>query len=775
MRRTFTVGALLVAGVGAWLTVRGDAHAVVGAPLSDPDTIVASDLAAANAGRLTGRRVWIRGDLVRLGLQEIDEDFGVADATGIAPLDIDPDLLDDPRFLDQLMHAHHVDVSGVVELETRDESDFAGPRIAVSRPEEIVLHAPPPYQTIAQVLAALALALLITYLVTRQRSSERRAAEIAVFTAELKRREEILAAVSYGAEQFLRSESWEDSLPATLRRIGRAAAVTRVSVYAIGRTEAGPSVASLGEWIEESIAAAMGAEARSNLDLAQLHLPRWIQCFLRNEVVMGSTPELPEDERRYLESRRVRSIIAIPIQVAGELGGLLLLTDHVNCRPWPGAERDALLIAAGMIGAAMERRRTEAALAEAEDRFRQMAEHIREVFFMTDAQTFEVLYLSPAYEEVWGRTREETIADPMAFTEAILPEDRHLMFADVKRSATGQGPSDRQFEYRIRRPDGAIRWIRNRSFQIFDVDGRPHRVVGVCTDITEQKQLEEELRRANRIEAMGHLAAGIAHEINTPIQYIGGNLEFLDSSFGDLRVALEAYRTLLAEATEGPVPPARLAEITAVVEGTDIGFIVEEAPRASAQALDGVQRVSEIVRAMKEFSHPGSGNRVLTDLNRAILSTTTVARNEWKYLAELVTHLDPELPLVPCLAGELNQAILNLVVNAAHAIADRQQTEGHTEPGVITMSTATRDDAVEIRIADTGSGIAEEIRPRIFDPFFTTKEVGRGTGQGLTFVHSIIVEQHGGTVTFESEMGVGTTFVIRLPLVTELSDVSEAA
>lgn len=624
-------------------------------------------------------------------------------------------------------------------------------------------------------LGALVVVLLVILLITRRRDARRRAAESAAFTRELNRREAILHAVGYGAERFLRDSSWEGSLPEALERLGRAAEVTRASVYRIRRTSGIPSVAAAAEWIDPSISSAMGAAAASNVDLGQTQLPRWKECFLRNEVVTGSLSTLPEDERLYLQSRGLRSVIAIPIPVAGSLGGLLLLTDHLEDRDWPATEREALLIAARMVGAAMERRLAEEKLAEAEDRFFQMAERIREVFFMTDARTYEVLYLSPAYEEVWGRTREETMANPLAFTESILPEDRHLMLGDVEKSATGRGSSERQFEYRIRRPDGVIRWIRNRSFQILDADGNPDRVAGVCSDITEQKQLEEELRRANRIEAMGHLAAGIAHEINTPIQYIGGNLEFIDSSFSDLRIALDAYRTLLSEATTGPVAPQRIAEITAVVETTDIDFIFEEAPRASSQALDGVRRVSEIVRAMKEFSHPGTGERVLTDLNRAIQSTSTVARSEWKYVAELVTDLDPDLPMISCLAGEVNQAILNLVVNAAHAVADRQTAEGHHELGEITIATRLAGDCVEIRVSDTGTGIPEEVRPRIFDPFFTTKEVGRGTGQGLTFVHSTVVDQHKGTVAFETESGVGTTFIVRLPCGPSASVLSEAA
>jgi signal transduction histidine kinase len=189
----------------------------------------------------------------------------------------------------------------------------------------------------------------------------------------------------------------------------------------------------------------------------------------------------------------------------------------------------------------------------------------------------------------------------------------------------------------------------------------------------------------------------------------------------------------------------------------------EEIPKALKQSLDGANRVSNIVRAMKDFSHPGTEEKKPIDLNRAIESTAIVARNEWKYVADMVTDLDPALPLVPCQAGEFNQVILNLLINGAHTINDViSQMEG--DKGKITISTRVEGEWVEVRIADTGTGISEAVRDKIFDPFFTTKEVGKGTGQGLAIAHDIIVNKHGGTLTFETELGKGTTFVIKLPL-----------
>ncbi|MBU0595079.1 histidine kinase, partial [Candidatus Bipolaricaulota bacterium] len=210
-----------------------------------------------------------------------------------------------------------------------------------------------------------------------------------------------------------------------------------------------------------------------------------------------------------------------------------------------------------------------------------------------------------------------------------------------------------------------------------------------------------------------------------------------------------------------------------ILDELDLDFLKEEIPKAIAQSLEGVGRVAEIVRSMKEFSHPGGTEKQATDLNRAIEATITVARNEWKYVAEMAMDLDPDLPPVPCLAGDFNQVILNLIINAAHAIGD-VVGENSGEKGTVTITTRQNGDWAEIRISDTGTGIPEENRSKIFDHFFTTKELGKGTGQGLAIAHAVITEKHSGTITVESEVGKGTTFIIRLPIEPESTQAEEA-
>jgi signal transduction histidine kinase len=217
-----------------------------------------------------------------------------------------------------------------------------------------------------------------------------------------------------------------------------------------------------------------------------------------------------------------------------------------------------------------------------------------------------------------------------------------------------------------------------------------------------------------------------------------------------------------------------MAEVQATLSKADVNYLREEIPTAIAQALEGVERVSKIVCAMKEFSHPDTGEKTPTDLKQSIESTITVARNEWRYVAAMVTEFDSELPAVPCYPGDFNQVILNIIVNAAHAIADTPAVKSGSK-GIITVTTRRVEEWAEIRIADTGTGIPESAKARIFDPFFTTKKVGRGTGQGLFIAHSVVVEKHGGTIGFETEMGRGTTLVIRLPLRTSAQTVPQAA
>ncbi len=340
------------------------------------------------------------------------------------------------------------------------------------------------------------------------------------------------------------------------------------------------------------------------------------------------------------------------------------------------------------------------------------------------------------------------------FTRIPVTWNWEIIQTHLDRCRQGCAPV-RIDEIRYTRPDGKERFL-TLTINPVRTSGEQHEgFLLLGTDITEKKIIESQLSQAQKLEAIGQLAAGIAHEINTPIQYIGDNTRFLQDAFSDFQSLVEGCKQ---------VPAEKLAEqFHRLCRERDVDYLLKEVPQAIFQTLEGVERVARIVRAMKEFSHPGFDEKKPTDINKALENTVVVARNEWKYYAELVTDFDPDLPPVPCLPGEINQVFLNLIVNAAHAVADVVgRDESHK--GRITVKTRRKGDFVEIQISDTGTGIPKEVRQKVFDPFFTTKEVGKGTGQGLAIARSVVVDKHGGSITFETETGKGTTFVVLLPL-----------
>jgi PAS domain S-box-containing protein len=291
--------------------------------------------------------------------------------------------------------------------------------------------------------------------------------------------------------------------------------------------------------------------------------------------------------------------------------------------------------------------------------------------------------------------------------------------------------------------------------------GEETKSIAVFLDISERRQMEIQLRNAQKLEAVGQLAAGIAHEINTPIQYIGDNVQFLEDVFKTIQSMIGNYQSAIKQLAEMPQGGKIAAEIKAMEERADIDYIQKNTAPAFQGALDGISKVTTIVRAMKEFAHPDGQEKVFVDINRALEATLTIARNEYKYVAEVETDLR-EIPEVLCHASEINQAFLNIIINASHAIGEVVEKTGGK--GLIKVSTEKDGPYVRIEITDTGAGIPEEIRERVYDPFFTTKAVGKGTGQGLAIARSIVVDKHHGRLTFTSEVGKGTFFFIMLPI-----------
>jgi PAS domain S-box-containing protein len=335
------------------------------------------------------------------------------------------------------------------------------------------------------------------------------------------------------------------------------------------------------------------------------------------------------------------------------------------------------------------------------------------------------------------------------------------------------------------RADGRVTWVTTSKFPLRDGENEIVGTFGISRDITERKLAEAERREleaqrhlAQRMESIGGLAAGIAHEVNTPTQFVTDNMHFLRRSFGQLSDLLQACAALQTAAAQHPELRERAAEVARLKEEIELDYLWAEIPQTLTQSLEGLGRIARIVGSLKEFSHPNNARSTTADLNHVIETAVNVTRHEWKYVAEVVYDLAPDLPTVPCVVDEFNQVMLNLIVNATHAIADALKQRGdESGRGKITIRTRRDDDWVVVEVADTGTGIPEAHRARIFEPFFTTKEVGRGTGQGLNIVHRVIVKRHHGTVSFDTEVGQGTVFRLRLPLAgtTCLSDSREAS
>lgn len=347
-----------------------------------------------------------------------------------------------------------------------------------------------------------------------------------------------------------------------------------------------------------------------------------------------------------------------------------------------------------------------------------------------------------------GATLGESISDARLRTrlEAALAQPDELARETLSVSSTNAAAQPLHHEVRI-------------------VRSGEDELVCIVRDVTEQRGLEDRLLQSQKLGAIGQLASGVAHEINTPMQFIGDNLHFAQTGIADLLKLLDMFRAELEAAREQPPGEQQFAALAQAEQDLDFEYTREALPTAIERSLTGVERVTKIVRAMKSFAHPDGDRLTPTDLRSLIESTVMVATNEWKYVANVELEIDPQLPPVPCIGGELNQVILNLIVNASHAIADVVGSSG--DKGTIRISAASEGSHATIRVCDSGSGIPEHARGRVFEPFFTTKELGKGPGQGLAMAYNCIVKRHRGSIQFETELGRGTTFVIRLPLQTE--------
>ena len=502
----------------------------------------------------------------------------------------------------------------------------------------------------------------------------------------------------------------------------------------VSETAALTELTPLGKDIE-SASAGLGVAVFQELDLIK---QRRIDEAARfdNTVVQAAYERLgsdaPSDPRgssptsllvpaaAKLAHRAERAEVTVALATVLVIGGASLIgialllgyTSALRRRSSSGAEQAAQLAAAGRLQA--------------------LVRNSSDLVLVCDVDG-NLRYVSPASQAILDMADDELTGTPLG--DLQHPADREPVLNRLHELSVDEDADD-SLHCRIRRADGSY-LLMEASFTDLLQDPAVAGIVANLHDVTERSRLEAELRHAQKLESVGQLASGIAHEINTPIQFIGDNVRFIGDAFDDVLKAT--------------VPSNQV----------DIDFLAAEVPQAIAQTLEGVDRVAAIVRAMKAFGHPGNDDMSPTDLNGAVRNTLIVASNTVKDVADVAVELG-DLPPVWCHPGDINQVLVNLVVNAAHAIADKVGSS--SKRGTITIQTFIDGKDAVLQVADTGTGIPKDVAGRVFEPFFTTKEVGRGTGQGLALAYTLVTDRHGGSISFVSEDGVGTTFTVRLPV-----------
>jgi len=443
----------------------------------------------------------------------------------------------------------------------------------------------------------------------------------------------------------------------------------------------------------------------------------------------------------------------------GETIGVLALFSKNPLSP----EDDALLEnLSNTVAHVIQLAKVNEALQESEEKYRSIFETAANLILTVNPDG-QIIQCNQRVYTLLGYQPRELVG---RFLEQIFVAEDYSRFLEAFETVIAQGSLYDQ-EYRMIRNgssgEGSFVEVSINSTLYVDKQENCLRIICIVHDITQQKMMHRQLLQAQKLESIGQLAAGIAHEINTPTQYIGDNIRFLEEGFSEIVSLLKACNSLREKSAIQKHCDQTLDDLASRTKEMDIGFLIQEIPQAIQHSLEGVKTVAEIVKAMKEFSHPGEKEKKMLDINNAIQSTLTISRNYWKYVADVQTYLEPDLPLVECYPAEINQVLLNIIANAADSISgviDRSKNE----KGLIVITTDKTDEKyLEVRISDTGGGIPKDIQDKVFNPFFTTKTVGKGTGQGLSISHAII-SRHQGTITFESEDGIGTTFIIQLPL-----------
>lgn len=414
-------------------------------------------------------------------------------------------------------------------------------------------------------------------------------------------------------------------------------------------------------------------------------------------------------------------------------------------RTYADADRDRYMLERSLALSSEEMRVLHEQLRSERDKLRVVFESAALGILSIDGDG-RILDANPAATRMLGVAREHLVGTALApaFFDAAVDDE-----------ALAHGPHVAG-ECHLERPDGETRWFTTTTTWVRGPSGSTQLGTVIFEDVTERKRLERDLVRAQRLESVGRLAAGVAHELNTPVQFISDNVHFLGDAFASVVVLVERLAEIAAQGGDEALARCREAELRA-----DWEYLGDEVPASIAQTLDGLRRVATIVHSMKAFAHVDHDEQAPSDLNAALARTLAVAARELAGVA-VATEEYGELPPVTCCVADLNRVFLDLIVNAAHAIRDVACGTG--ELGKISITTWRDGAHAVVSIADSGPGIPDHVAARIFEPFVTTKDVGRGSGQGLALAHGVVVKKHGGAISFETALGLGTTFTIRLPI-----------
>jgi len=489
----------------------------------------------------------------------------------------------------------------------------------------------------------------------------------------------------------------------------------------------------------------------------------WYERLSKHEIVFDEQNSFENSsgkEKEMFDEQKLSHIIILPLINYSVLDGYIVFECTKSKTLWLKNHSSILFVLSELISNAFRNYEIEKYRQEVEDEMRKMMRAVDQsanMVFITDRKA-NIEYINPKYTEISGFSFEDVIGKK----PIILQETNQANIKTKEIWKTIISGKEWSGKIQNKSKQGNIYWVNLTLSPIKSLKGEITNFLGIMEDITEKMIAENRNAVSQKLESIGQLAAGIAHEINTPMQYIGDNTSFLKDAFASLSEFVNSLENLICQSSpyEEKVLKDKIDELKIKM---DMEFIISEIPRSIEQSQTGIERVTKIVRAMKDFSHPGAKEKSYYDINHGIQVTITISKNEWKYVADVDFQPATNLPDIYCLQDELNQVILNMIINSSHAIEEKG-TESSGKKGLIQIVTQRENDFAVIKILDNGKGIKPENISKIFDPFFTTKQVGKGTGQGLAISHDIIVNKHGGQINVESKYGYGTTFIIKIPI-----------